>query len=55
MGNRIKKTWIDNDLELLQIPSCIVEMADRRSGRIYRIRYVNSAFCQLTGSTETSL
>ena len=55
MENRIKKTWVDNGLDLLQIPSCIVEMADSRSGRIYRIRYVNSAFCQLTGSTETSL
>lgn len=49
MGNRIKKTWVDNGLDLLQVPSCIVEMADSRSGRIYRIRYVNSAFCQLTG------
>lgn len=49
MENRIKKTWVDNGLDLLQIPSCIVEMADSQSGRIYRIRHVNSAFCQLTG------
>lgn len=28
MGNRIKKTWVDNGLDLLQVPSCIVEMAD---------------------------
>lgn len=49
MENRIKKTWVDNGLDLMQIPSCIVEMADSQSGRIYRIRHVNSAFCQLTG------
>lgn len=55
MGNRIKKTWVDNGLDLLQILPALWKWQTANPGEYIESAMLILHFASLRESTETSL